>query len=116
VMARASAALMGRFGHLGGSSPVSAPGPARGAHRHRGHSRIGPGGAEFAAQLGAGGAAGGGDPVAGVHSAPAGYRGKWLLIFDNAPEQAAVQGFVPSAGNGRMLITSQSAIWPPGRR
>jgi hypothetical protein len=70
---------------------------------------------ELAAQLNAGGAAGGGDPVAGVHSALAGYRGQWLLIFDNAPEQAAVRAFVPPAGNGRVLITSQSAIWPPGQ-
>ena len=71
--------------------------------------------AELAAQLGIGGAAGGGDPVAAVHSALAGYRGQWLLIFDNAPEQGPVRAFVPPAGNGRVLITSQSAIWPPGQ-
>jgi Domain of unknown function (DUF4062)/Tetratricopeptide repeat len=70
---------------------------------------------ELAAQLGSGGAAGGRDPVAGVHSALAAHPGQWLLIFDNAPEQAAVRAFVPPAGNGRVLITSQSAIWPPGQ-
>ena len=71
--------------------------------------------AELAAQLGAGGAAGGGDPVAAVHSVLAAYRGEWLLIFDNAPGQGPVRQFVPPAGNGRVLITSQSAMWPPGQ-
>ena len=71
--------------------------------------------AELAAQLGVGGAAGGGDPVAAVHSVLAAYRGEWLLIFDNAPGQGPMRQFVPPAGNGRVLITSQSAIWPPGQ-
>ena len=70
---------------------------------------------ELAAQLGTGGAAGGGDPVAAVHSALAAHPGQWLLIFDNAPDQRAVRAFMPPAGNGRVLITSQSAIWPPGQ-
>jgi Domain of unknown function (DUF4062) len=70
---------------------------------------------ELAAQLGAGGAAGGGDPVAAVHSALAGYPGQWLLIFDNAPGQGPVRALLPPAGNGRVLITSQSAVWPPGQ-
>ena len=47
--------------------------------------------AELAAQLGVGGAAGGGDPVATVHSVLAAYRGEWLLIFDNAPGQGPVR-------------------------
>ena len=68
---------------------------------------------DLAAQLGA--EAGGGDPVAGVHSALAAHPGQWLLIFDNAPSQGAVRAFLPPAGNGRVLITSQSAIWPPGQ-
>jgi Domain of unknown function (DUF4062)/Tetratricopeptide repeat len=71
--------------------------------------------AELAGQLGEGGSAEGGDPVAAVHSALAAYPGKWLLIFDNAPEQAAVRDFLPPAGNGRVLITSQSAIWSAGQ-
>jgi hypothetical protein len=70
---------------------------------------------ELAAQLGAGGAAGGGDPVAMVHSVLAGYPGQWLLIFDNAPGQGPVRALLPPAGNGRVLITSQSAVWPPGQ-
>ena len=36
------------------------------------------------------------------------------MIFDNAPDQEAVQQFVPPAGTGRVLITSQSAAWPRG--
>ena len=68
---------------------------------------------ELAAQLGIGGAAGGGDPVAAVHAALAAHPGGWLLIFDNAPDQVSVQAFLPPAGRGRVLITSQSAVWPP---
>jgi hypothetical protein len=70
---------------------------------------------ELAAQLGPRGAAGGGDPVVAVHSALAVYPAPWLLIFDNAPGQEAVQRFLPPAGNGRVLITSQSAQWPRGQ-
>ena len=69
---------------------------------------------DLAAQLGTG-RAGGGDSVAAVHSALAAYPGEWLLIFDNAPSQAPVRSFVPPAGNGRVLITSQSAVWPLGQ-
>ena len=53
--------------------------------------------------------------MAAVHSALAAYPGQWLLIFDNAPGQGPVQAFVPPAGNGQVLITSQSAMWPPGQ-
>jgi len=69
----------------------------------------------LAAQLGTGAAAGGADSVAAVHSALAAYEGEWLFIFDNAPSQGAVRAFLPPAGNGRVLITSQSAVWPPGQ-
>ena len=69
----------------------------------------------LADQLGTSAAAGGGDPVAAVHSALAAYPGQWLLIFDNAPGQDPVRAFVPPAGNGQVLITSQSAVWPPGQ-
>ena len=41
-MARASAALRGTIRPAGGSSPVSASGPARGASGHRRHCRVGP--------------------------------------------------------------------------
>ena len=65
------------------------------------------------AQLGAGAAAGGGDPVASVHSVLAAYPARWLLVFDNAPDRASVAPFVPPAGKGRVLITSRNALWPP---
>ena len=39
----------------------------------------------------------------------------WLLVFDNAPDRASVQRFLPPAGPGRVLITSQNALWPPGQ-
>lgn len=67
---------------------------------------------ELAAQLGA---RDGGDPVASVHAILAGYRAGWLLLFDNVPGQQAVQPLLPPAGRGRVLITSQSAAWPPGQ-
>src|SRR5215468_5037005 len=70
--------------------------------------------AELAAQLGTGDA-GGGDPVAGAHSALAASPGQWLLIFDNAPGPGPVRAFLPPARNGQVLITSQSAVWPPGQ-
>jgi hypothetical protein len=53
--------------------------------------------------------------VAAVHSALAAYPGRWLLIFDNAPDQVSVHRFLPPAGRGRVLITSQSAVWPRGQ-
>jgi hypothetical protein len=66
----------------------------------------------LAAQLGTGDA---GDPVARVHAALAARRGDWLLLFDNVPGPAAVQGMLPPAGVGQVLITSQYALWPGGR-
>jgi hypothetical protein len=67
---------------------------------------------DLAAQFDSGGTAGTGDPVAAVHSALAAYPVQWLMIFDNAPSQASVWAFVPPAGKGQVLITSQSAVWP----
>jgi hypothetical protein len=67
---------------------------------------------ELAAQLGA---AEGGDPVAAVHGALADSQEPWMLVFDNAPDRSSVARFVPPAGPGQMLITSQNQIWPPGQ-
>ena len=55
------------------------------------------------------------DPVASVHGALAVFPADWLLVFDNVLNQQAVQPFLPPAGRGRVLITSQSAAWPPAR-
>jgi Domain of unknown function (DUF4062)/Tetratricopeptide repeat len=68
---------------------------------------------ELAAALGA--REGAGDPVDLVHAALAAYPAGWLLIFDNAPDRASVEPFLPRAGDGRVLITSRNAFWPPGQ-
>jgi hypothetical protein len=52
------------------------------------------------------------DPVAAVHTALRAHRVEWLLIFDNAPDPASVAAFLPPAGNGQVLITSQNPHWP----
>ncbi len=70
---------------------------------------------ELAAQLGARERSGAGDPVASVHAVLAAFPAEWLLVFYNAPDRASVEAFLPSAGRGRVLITSQSALWPPGQ-
>ena len=68
--------------------------------------------AELAAQLGARGLADARDPVASVHAVLAGFPAPWLLLFDNAADLASVAAFLPPAGPGRVLITSQNPHWP----
>jgi hypothetical protein len=55
------------------------------------------------------------DPVASVHAVLAGGSLPWLLIFDNAPDPVSVSDFLPRAGRGQILITSQHGLWPPGQ-
>ena len=72
--------------------------------------------AEFgvlAAQLGAREVVDPRDPVASVHAVLARAQAGWLVVFDNAPDQAAVEPFVPPTGPGRVLITTQNQHWPP---
>ena len=69
---------------------------------------------ELAAQLGVPNLDGR-DPVASVHGALAASAEPWLLVFDNAPDRGSVARFLPPAGKGWVLITSQSAVWPRGR-
>jgi hypothetical protein len=71
--------------------------------------------AELAAQLGVRGLADARDPVASVHAVLARFRVPWLLIFDNVPDLAAVAAFLPPAGPGRVLITSQNLDWAPAQ-
>ena len=52
------------------------------------------------------------DPVATVHAMLAAYSAEWLLVFDNAADMASVAAFLPPAGPGRVLITSQNRNWP----
>jgi len=68
---------------------------------------------ELVTALGAGEGTGG--PAVVVHRALAGSAAGWLLMFDNVPGPEAVEAFVPPAGNGRVLITSRNALWPPGQ-
>jgi Domain of unknown function (DUF4062)/Tetratricopeptide repeat len=70
---------------------------------------------ELAALLGPGRPTDVGDPVAQVHSMLAVIPGQWLLVFDNAQDEASVQNVLPPAGNGRVLITSQNPQWSIGR-
>ncbi len=68
--------------------------------------------AELAAQLGARAPADIQDPVASVHAVLARLTTPWLLIFDDAADAASVAAFLPPAGPGRVLITSQNPAWP----
>ena len=71
--------------------------------------------AVLAAQLGARDIVDSRDPVASVHAVLASASAGWLVVFDNAPDFASMERFVPPAGPGRVLITSQNQHWPPGR-
>ena len=55
------------------------------------------------------------DPVASVHAVLGRKQAGWLLVFDNVTDRASVERFVPPAGNGRVLVTTQSQHWPPGQ-
>jgi Tetratricopeptide repeat len=52
------------------------------------------------------------DPVASAHAVLATRRSRWLLVFDNAPDAASVRRFLPPAGPGWVIVTSQSQHWP----
>ena len=70
---------------------------------------------ELAAQFGARVLADARGSVAWVHGVLAAYQTEWLLLFDNAPDRASVEAFLPPAGRGRVLITSRNPNWPPGQ-
>ena len=76
---------------------------------------LAPGFGRLAAQLGAQGLGDTRDPVASVHAVLAKFPAPWLLIFDNAIEIASLAAFLPPAGPGRVLITSQNQNWPHGQ-
>ena len=74
--------------------------------------------AEFgvlAAQLGAREVVDSRDPVASVHGVLARAGAGWLVVFDNVPDRASVAPFVPPAGPGRVVITTQNQHWPLGQ-
>jgi hypothetical protein len=67
---------------------------------------------ELAAQLGVRGLADARDPVTSVHAVLARFPLPWLMLFDNAADLPSVAAFLPPAGPGRLLITSQNPNWP----
>jgi hypothetical protein len=69
---------------------------------------------ELAAELGLADGPDAGNPVARLHAALV-RRDDWLLIFDSVPDPAAIDGWLPPAGRGRVLITSQYPFWPGGQ-
>ncbi len=74
--------------------------------------------AEFAllaAHLGARDVVDARDPVAATHGVLAQTQAGWLLVFDNVTDRASVERFVPPAGTGRVLVTTQSQHWPSGQ-
>ncbi|WP_433046399.1 tetratricopeptide repeat protein [Dactylosporangium sp. CS-033363] len=52
------------------------------------------------------------DPVARVHGALARQPGRWLLIFDNVRDHAAIRTWLPPHGAGDVLVTTQDGHWP----
>ena len=71
--------------------------------------------AMLAAQLGARELADARNAVASVHAVLARAQTGWLLVFDNVTDRASVERFLPPAGDGRVLITTQSQHWPRGQ-
>ena len=68
--------------------------------------------ADLAGQLGARNPVDIRDPVASAHAVLARFPKRWLLIYDNAPDEESVRAFLPPAGRGQVLVTSQSPLWP----
>ena len=72
---------------------------------------------ELAAQLGARDLAGARDPVASVHAVLAAVPGDVAAdVRQRARTRPRCEAFLPPAGPGRVLITSQNPHWPPARR
>jgi hypothetical protein len=67
--------------------------------------------AELGAQLGGRNVVDARDPVPSVHAVLAAWPSQWLLIFDNVSDEGSVRRFLPPAGRGRVIITSQSQHW-----
>jgi hypothetical protein len=70
--------------------------------------------AVLAAQLGVRDPVDARDPVAAVHAVLSRASTGWLAVFDNVPDLATLQAFLPPAGPGRVLVTTQSQHWPTG--
>ena len=70
---------------------------------------------ELAAQLGVRDLLARRNRVATVHGVLARYPAGWLLVFDNAVDAVSVAEFLPPAGPGRVLVTSQNPAWQTGQ-
>jgi hypothetical protein len=55
------------------------------------------------------------DPVATVHGILARAEVGWLVIFDNVTDRPSVERFIPPAGIGQVLVTTQNQHWPHGQ-
>jgi hypothetical protein len=71
--------------------------------------------AVLAAQLGARDLVDSRNPVAAVHAVLARQDAGWLLVFDSVADWASIKPFLPPAGPGRVLITTQNQHWPPSQ-
>jgi hypothetical protein len=60
----------------------------------------------------------GADPAEALHEALAAHRGPWLLVFDGAAHRHTIERFVPTHGNGSVLITTVDATgwWPAAQQ
>lgn len=58
----------------------------------------------------------GADASADFQGALAAHPGPWLLVFDNAPNTLALQKYMPTMGNGSVIITTTNSTgdWFPG--
>jgi hypothetical protein len=54
------------------------------------------------------------DPVQAIHAVLANREEPWLLVLDNVQEPSDLSGLVPPAGQGHVLVTSRSGVWPVG--
>lgn len=50
-------------------------------------------------------------PVQLAHMMLTNRPSRWLLIFDNVPQQSSLRGLVPPAGAGDIIVTSRSSSW-----
>ncbi|MEA2774525.1 MAG: hypothetical protein QOD93_7487 [Acetobacteraceae bacterium] len=55
------------------------------------------------------------DPAERFLAALATHRGPWLVVFDGAAARRAIERFLPTRGNGSVLVTTTNEIgWWPG--
>ncbi|MGO9104403.1 MAG: hypothetical protein ACLP9Y_35165 [Mycobacterium sp.] len=56
-----------------------------------------------------------GDPAERFLAALAAHRGPWLIVFDGAAARRAIERFLPTRGNGSVLVTTTNETgWWPG--